>query len=120
MRPFYPEFEADINLLQLSSTDHLPTLKEVNSQFRKIALTTHPDREGGDSDRMKILSQAFQRLSTYISENTNCDKTDAEENKCMRDFFKKFNDIQYNTSSTTIFLENKRTEVWDSVSIWTI
>ena len=111
----YTELESDLSLLELDGNpETLPTLKILNSRFRKLALKFHPDK-GGDTAMMQQLSQAFQRLSTYISENTNCDQADKDENSCLREFFQKFNNIQLNTQSTTIFLENKFTEAWNTI-----
>merc|ERR1719186_1173822 len=64
---------------------------------------------------MQNLTQSFQRLSKYVREHAECDKNDEKINNDLRDFFVKFNDIQHNTNSTTIFLENKFSKEWENV-----
>ena len=118
----YTEFYQDLSVLGFSTDQHdsanwkQPNLKVVNSHFRKMAFKLHPDKPTGDTESMKTLSEAFFRLSNYIRETTVIqDEGDEAENSRLKEFFNKFNDIQNNINSTTIFLENKYSSEWESI-----
>ena len=106
---FYSEFTEDLDLLDKRST---PSLKQVNLQYRKIALVKHPDK-GGEKESFQALSQSYLKLSTFLAnlEDTEIDSNDTEENE-LKQFFQKYNVIIENTGSTTIMLENGRETEW--------
>ena len=113
---FYEQYENDLELLELVTEEKkIPNLSYINKQFRKLAFTLHPDRKGGNTESMQNLTEAFQRLSNYVRENGICDKDEENINNNLREFFEKFNDIQQNINSTTIFVENELTREWESV-----
>tara|TARA_B100000902_G_scaffold388499_1_gene434264 strand:+ start:999 stop:1439 length:441 start_codon:yes stop_codon:yes gene_type:complete len=40
------------------------TLRQITKSYRKLALTTHPDKPGGDEEKFKAISNAYQKLKT--------------------------------------------------------
>jgi hypothetical protein len=62
-RQFKPSQVSDMKLLNLTV---MPAdVKGLVSAMRKQAYIDHPDREGGDTERFKIMINAYERLLKY-------------------------------------------------------
>lgn len=56
--------EKDNDLYKVLSVGHDATNEQIKSSYRKLALKHHPDK-GGNPERFKELSRAYQILSNY-------------------------------------------------------
>ena len=99
------------------SFDDIPTMKELNTRYRRLALLKHPDKNGG-SDKSKEEYQQLQNhykvLGNFIVE-TDVDRDEEERDHVTT--FKNFNFDKRNSKSHTILLENKLTKAWKEVLI---
>ena len=99
--------------------DKIPSMKELNSKYRQLALKMHPDKNGGSAE----ATENYQNLLKYykvigekiLEEFTNANENTNEEEKDNMTIFKNFNWDQKNTLSHTIFLENDRVPAWRKV-----
>ena len=112
-------FSQDVqDALSYFSFDDIPTMKELNTSYRRLALKKHPDKNGG-SDAAKEdyqnLQNFYKQIGNYIVENESNDKTDEERDHVAT--FKSFNFDQKNTYSHTIFIEIKLVKAWKQVLI---
>lgn len=54
----------DIQALKLMGFDDFPTVAELRQRYHALALEMHPDRQGGNEARFKMLSKCYRHLST--------------------------------------------------------
>lgn len=67
-RRFVPSHADDLRLLNLTA---MPAdAKALVKAFRKQAYIDHPDRQGGDTERFKLLVNAYERLLDYYPKGT--------------------------------------------------
>ena len=84
--------------------------------WRKSARICHPDK-GGDTAVFQRLQEAFEKVGEIIKElnkNEPTDEGDEEELFSIK-VFNEFNFKKENTNSFTIYVENERTNDWNSV-----
>ena len=99
--------------------DNVPSMKELNSKYRQLALKMHPDKNGGSAE----ATENYQNLLKYykvigekiLEECSNTDENNDEEEVDNVTIFKNFNWDQKNTLSHTIFLEKDRVPAWRKV-----
>ena len=110
-------FSQDVQeALNYLSFDDIPTMKELNTRYRRLALLKHPDKNGG-SDTSKEDYQELQKfyklIGNCIIENDTpvCD----EEERDQFEAFKNFNFDKKNKFCHTVLIENKLTSSWKQV-----
>ena len=104
--------------LKFLQFDDIPSMKELNTTYRKLALIKHPDKNGG-SDSAKEdyqhLLNCYRLIGNYIVDNMTDDSTEEEIDNVTT--FKNFNFDQRNKYSHTILIENKWTFAWRKVLV---
>ena len=96
--------------------DKTPSMKELNTRYRKMALIKHPDKNGGSiasKEDYQNLLKYYRILGNYVFEQKNDDYTQEENDN--RDIFKNFNFDQKNKFSHTIIVENNLANGWKHV-----
>ena len=105
--------------LKFLQFDDIPSMKELNTRYRKLALIKHPDKNGG-SDSAKEdyqhLLNCYRLIGNYIVDNVTDDDATEEEMDHVTTF-KNFNFDQRNKYSHTILIENKLTFAWRKVLV---
>ena len=66
------------------------TWDELKESYRKLAINTHPDKEGGNKDLFNIITFCFKKLALEYKSRES-DKQHHELKKQSNDFFDKFN-----------------------------
>ena len=51
------------NLYKILGLPDFASLDEIKKVYRKLAMKHHPDKEGGDEERMKLINAAYDILS---------------------------------------------------------
>ena len=104
--------------LKFLQFDDIPSMKELNTRYRKLALIKHPDKNGG-SDSAKEdyqhLLNYYRMIGNYIVDNMTDDSTEEEMDHVTT--FKNFNFDQRNKYSHTILIENEWTFAWRKVLV---
>ena len=54
----------DIQALKLMGFDDFPEAEELKQRYHALALEMHPDRQGGNEARFKMLSKCYRHLAT--------------------------------------------------------
>jgi hypothetical protein len=54
----------DIQALKLMGFDNFPNTEELKQRYHVLALEMHPDRQGGNEARFKMLAKCYRHLST--------------------------------------------------------
>ena len=102
--------------LNYLSFDDIPTMKELNTRYRKLALQKHPDKNGG-SDTSKEDYQQLQKYYRLIgnciidNDTSVCDDEERDHVKA----FKNFNFDQKNKFCHMVLIKNKLTTAWNQV-----
>ena len=97
--------------------DNIPSMKELNSRYRKLALIKHPDKNGNSiaaKEDFQNLLKFYKVLGDYILSQENNGNLDDEE-KDNIDIFRHFNFDQKNKFSHTINIENDYANAWKIV-----
>ena len=101
--------------LKYLNLDEVPSMKELNTLYRKLALIKHPDKNGG-SDAAKedyqVLQKFYKLIGNHIIENET-DVSDEEGDHIKA--FKNFNHDQKNKFCHTIMIEKKLSAAWKQV-----
>ena len=101
--------------LSFLSLDSIPSMKELNTKYRKIAPKIHSDKNGRSDaakEEYQTLQNHYKVLGNYIVE-FEVDRDEEERDHVTT--FKNFNFDQKNTDSHTILIENKLTKAWKEV-----
>lgn len=53
----------DSNFYELLNVDNNSSIDEIKKQYKHLALKYHPDREGGNGDKFKAITKAYETLS---------------------------------------------------------
>ena len=86
-RNFYKMFNKNLSdmmreALKFLQFDDIPSMKELNTRYRKLALIKHPDKNGG-SDSAKEdyqhLLNCYRLIGNYIVDNVTDDDATEEE-----------------------------------------
>ena len=98
------------------SFDDIPTMKELNTRYRRLALLKHPDKNGGSDtskEEYQQLQKFYKSIGNYIIENDTsvCD----DEERDHFEAFKNFNFDKKNKLCHTVLIENKLTSSWKQV-----
>ena len=113
----YKEYYEDLAVLGFS-TDHQgtsPTLSDLSTRFRKLALTKHPDKPGGNHKEFLILYAAYKRLGIYICRKMDKTKGMSVEDEELYSFFKQFNSEEEKRNSTVVLIEENLVQSWETV-----
>ena len=54
----------DLQALKLMGFDDFPAAEDLKQRYHALALEMHPDRQGGNEARFKMLSKCYRHLST--------------------------------------------------------
>ena len=82
-------------------------VRVAKSRARILYTKTHPDCPGGNSEKIKQITEAYRLIGDFIEENYNLYNNDHEE-VIAREAFKQFNfsDVKENLRPYTIKIEN--------------
>ena len=102
--------------LNYLSFDDIPTMKELNTRYRKLALQKHPDKNGGsDTSRedYQQLQKYYRLIGNCIIDNDTsvCDDEERDHVKA----FKNFNFDPKNKFCHMVLTKNKLTTAWNQV-----
>ena len=107
------EIEEALSYLDFTG---IPSMKELNTRYRRLALLKHPDKNGGSD----IAKEDYQKLQMYyklvgnvIVERDTLVHDDEERDHVKA--FKTFNFDQKNKFCHTILIEKKLSTAWKQV-----
>ena len=108
--------ETVMEALKFFNLDNVPhTMKELNSQYRKLSLKVHPDKNNGSEEskeQFQLLHMHWRTLGNEVLAN-NCDVNNvSEDERFNMDLFKEFNKDQRNMESHTVIIEDELAEIW--------
>ena len=78
-----------INPYEVLNVSKQFTWNELKEAYRKLAMNTHPDKQGGNKDLFNIITHCFQKLAEELKRR--------EEDKGHLDLKKQSNDYFHNT-----------------------
>ena len=94
------------------------SLKCIYKAFRKLAISTHPDKAGDKStERFQKLVAAFEKVKNHLEAahaNTESNVDMDEGDIFFRDNFKKFNFPFENKGSFTVAIEDVLADEWET------
>ena len=107
------EIEEALSYLDFTG---IPSMKELNTRYRRLALLKHPDKNGGSD----IAKEDYQKLQMYykLVGNVIVERDTSVHDDEERDHvkaFKTFNFDQKNKFCHTILIENKLSTAWKQV-----
>ena len=113
----YKEYYEDLAVLGFSTDQQANsvTLSELSTRFRKLALTRHPDKPGGNHKEFLKLYAAYKRLGICICKKVNKNKEMSVEDEELYSFFKQFNSEEQKRKSTVILIEENLVQSWETV-----
>ena len=100
--------------------DKMPKLKTVTKKYHKLAHLHHPDKNPGDEEKFKEITEAYRLVGDYIEKHGDTKKKDENydfEEEVARNTFRQFqfNKVKENMRSFTILIENETSFTWDKV-----
>ena len=110
-----PHLKAALDTLGFQDIDHVPKLKLIVINFKRLCLKLHPDKNGGTKEAnilFQNLMKAYE-LAGKVAESNACDDSDDEDliaRKMFRQFY--FTAVQENLSSFTIKTEKTLNSLW--------
>ena len=96
--------------------DDIPTMKELNTMYRRLALQKHPDKRGGSEEAKEdyqMLQRCYKLIGNFIVENVTSANDDEETDHVKA--FKHFNFDQKNKFCHTVLIENRLSTAWKQV-----
>ena len=97
--------------------DNVPSMKELNTKYRRMALEKHPDKNNGSeasTEDYKNLLKFYKLIGEHIVDNVS-DNVNNDEEESNISIFKQFNFDQKNKYCHTIHIERKHCQFWDTV-----
>ena len=88
-------------------TDPLPSLTQVRTRYRKLALQKHPDKG------FQELFEIYVLVSTYIAESMKHKVSEDDEENKLKRMFQMSNGVNVDTQSCTILIQNSLCKEWD-------
>ena len=104
--------------LKFFGMDNVPSMKELNSRYRKLALLKHPDKNSGSKEATEDyqnLLMYYKIIGDFIVENNVKDNDVSEEEQDNVNIFENFNFDQRNKGSHTIFVEKDMVNNWKRI-----
>ena len=110
------EIKKYLSILKIEDENSMD-LRQVKTSYLKLALVTHPDKTGKDSNAaFQELKEAYENIRDHIREKSNIDEEAKAESDDIERFFddnfEKFNVPQENNGSFTVFIENSLAQAW--------
>ena len=115
-----PALKEALRELGFSDLTHIPKVKEINQNYRKLAREIHPDKNNGSKEstvKFQKLNNAYE-IAGKAAEAIQAGKHDDEEliaRKVFRQFF--LSSVTENMSSFTIITERASYHTWCQVLV---
>ena len=97
--------------------EEMPKMSTVLKNWRRMTRILHPDK-GGKKEDFQTLQDALEKVGNAINElSEDTSVQEDEEELFSKKVFNQFNFQKENSNSFTIFIENLRTDAWESTFI---
>ena len=107
----YDLYEADRLALDVTDPDSPLTLLQLKSNYHRLSLLLHPDKNPAEKEKFTELFQnlynSYQRLLEHVRKNTDVNKVSGEEADLYH-YLTLHNIVQQNIGSVTVKIENSR------------
>ena len=104
--------------LKFFGIDKVPSMKELNSEYRRLALLKHPDKNSGSKEATEDyqnLLMYYRIIGDYIVANNVKDNDVSAEEQDNVNTFNNFNFDKSNKGSHTIFIEKDLVNNWKMI-----
>ena len=103
-----------LKTLNIDNTENI-TKRYVTTKYKRLAKTTHPDKEGGTTASFQELKHAYKTVIDFIEDNLHYEKYEEKERDFETEFFMKHNILKECSASYVVYIQDSFAEKWKSV-----